>query len=75
MNKRELDSIVNDSRRTMRMEDYVANHGGKFVFNQQTGWTYEAPQVIKNVVEKVAKRVEKKEKEVKSKLFRKNKIK
>ena len=59
----------------MRMEDYVANHGGKFVFNQHTGWTYEAPQVIKNVVEKVAKRAEKKDKEVKSKLFRKNKIK
>ena len=71
MNKRELDSIVNDSRRISRMENYIAEHGGQFIFNKHVGWTYEPPQVVKNVAEKVVKRAEKKTKEVKRKLFRK----
>jgi len=71
MNKRELDSIVNDSRKISRMENYIAQNGGQFLFNKHTGWTYEPPKVVKNVAEKVVKRAEQKAKEVKRKLFRK----
>jgi len=72
MNKNKLESIVNNSRRDAIMEKYVAEHGGSFK-NGRCGWEYEEPKVINNQVEKFEKRAEKREKEVKRKLFRKNK--
>ena len=56
MSPRELAAIVSDSRRIARMEEYIANHGGKFVWNQHTGWSYVPEQVISNKVEKFEKR-------------------
>jgi len=70
MNKRKLESIANNSRRDAIMEKYVAEHGGNFT-KGRCGWEYEEPKVINNQVEKFEKRVEKKEKEVMRKLFRK----
>ena len=56
MSPTELKSIVNDSRRIARMEQYTAEHGGKFVWNQHTGWSYVPEQVVSNKVKKVEKR-------------------
>ena len=58
MNKRELEAIVNNSRRLSLMEKYIANHGGKFLWNQHTGWSYVPEQVISNKVEKAERRAE-----------------
>ena len=74
MNKRKLESIVNNSRRDTLMEKYVEEHGGEFIKSRK-GWTYVEEQVVHNKVEKVEKRKEKRKKEVESKLFRKNKSK
>ena len=70
MNKRKLESIVNNSRRDTLMQKYVEEHGGEFV-KTRGGWTYVEEQVVHNKVEKVEKRKEKRKKEVESKLFRK----
>ena len=59
MSPRELESIVNDGRRIARMEQYIAEHGGEFKWNQHTGWSYVPEQVISNKVEKVEKRAAK----------------
>ena len=74
MNKRKLESIVNNSRRDSLMRQYVEEHGGEFVKTRK-GWTYVEEQVVHNKVEKVEKRKEKRKKEVESKLYRKNKSK
>jgi len=56
MSPKELYAIVNDSRRIALMEKYIANHGGKFVWSQHTGWSYVPEQVVSNKVEKAEKR-------------------
>lgn len=57
MNKRKLESIVNNSRRQALMDKYVAEHGGEFV-RDRGGWSYIPEQVITNKVEKAEKRAE-----------------
>ena len=56
MNKKKLESIVNNSRRQLLMDKYVAEHGGEFV--RDRGWRYIPEQVISNKVEKAEKRAE-----------------
>ena len=58
MNKKKLESIVNNSRRQSLMDKYVAEHGGSFV-KDRCGWQYIPEQVISNKVEKAEKRAEK----------------
>ena len=55
MNKIKLESIVNNSRRQLLMDNYVAEHGGEFICNRGK-WSYVPEQVISNKVEKVEKR-------------------
>jgi len=57
MNKKKLESIVNNSRRQSLMDKYVAEHGGSFV-KDRCGWQYIPEQVISNKVEKAEKRAE-----------------
>ena len=57
MNKKKLESIVNNSRRQSLMDKYVAEHGGSFV-KGRCGWQYIPEQVISNKVEKAEKRAE-----------------
>ena len=58
MNKRELEGIVNNSRRQALMDKYVAEHGGEFKKERHVGWVYIPEQVISNKVEKVERRAE-----------------
>ena len=69
MGPREIARIVNDSRRIALMREYVANHGGKFDWNQHTGWTYIPEQVVDNRVEKTERRAEQRQKEAAKKGF------
>ena len=69
MSPREIARIANDSRRIRLMEDYIAKHGGKFVWNQHTGWSYVAEKVIDNRLEKMEKRTEQRHKEATKKSF------
>ena len=62
MNKRKLESIVNNSRRRVLMDKHIAEHGGEFVLNRGR-WSYVPEQVISNKVEKAEKRVEKRNEE------------
>lgn len=74
MSPREIARITSDSRRIRLMEDYIAKHGGQFVWNQHTGWSYVAEQVIDNKLEKTEKRAEQRQKEaVRKSFFRKHK--
>lgn len=74
MNPREIARIANDSRRIRLMEDYVAQHGGRFDWNQHTGWSYIPEQTVSNQVEKFERRKEQRHKEaVKKGFFRRRK--
>ena len=74
MNKRQLEAIVNNSRRDRLMEDYVAKHGGEFV-KGRVGWEYIEEKVVHNQVKKVEKRKAQRNKEVENKSFWKKKTK
>ena len=69
ISKRELGAIVTDSRRELKMADYIAQNGGKFIFDKHNGWFYEPEKVIKNQLEKLDRRAEKKESAKKKKNF------
>jgi len=56
MGPRELEAIVNNSRRIQMMEDYIATHGGKFEWDKHCGWGYIPEKVVSNKIEKFEKR-------------------
>ena len=74
MNKRQLEGIVNNSRRDALMADYVAKHGGEFV-KGRAGWEYIEEKVVHNQVKKVEKRKVERKKAVENKSFWKKKTK
>lgn len=69
ISKRELDAIVTDSRRDLKMADYIADNGGEFIFDKHIGWSYKPEQVIYNQLEKLDRRAEKKESTIKKRNF------
>ena len=69
ISKRELDTIVTDSRRELKMADYIADNGGEFIFDKHNGWSYKPEQVVYNQLERLDRRAEKKESAVKKKSF------
>ena len=73
ISKRELDAIVTDSRRELKIADYVANNGGEFVDDKHNGWSYITESAIDNRLEKLDRRAEKKASAVKAKAKAKEK--
>ena len=73
ISKRELDAIVTDSRRELKMADYIADNGGEFIFDKHNGWSYKPEQVVYNQLERLDRRAEKKANEVKAKTKAKEK--
>jgi len=66
ISKRELESIVNNSRRDALMKEYVELNGGSF---ERVGkrWVYNEEATIVNRIEKQERREKKRGSEVKSK--------
>lgn len=57
MNKKQLEAIVNNSRRQQLMDKYVAEHGGSFIRCGWNGkWEYKEEPVISNKIEKFERR-------------------
>ena len=66
ISKKELEKIVNNSRRDTLMREYVELHGGSF---ERVGrrWIYNEELAIDNQIEKQERREKKKDSEVKAK--------
>jgi len=66
ISKKELESIVNNSRRDALMKEYVELNGGSF---ERVGkrWVYNEEATIVNRIEKQERREKKKDSEVKAK--------
>jgi len=66
ISKKELESIVNNSRRDALMKEYVELNGGSF---ERVGkrWVYNEEATIVNRIEKQERREKKRDSEVKAK--------